>query len=923
MQSGRLFDGTVEQTTSTGHKVLEVTPTGSAMTVGVPRTATLVQNVNIASRKLKVGNLELEHWMDGAYATVKSDNVVQVQAPLMPSGGIRGGLNVTNGDLILDRPDGSRALLRLGRTVVDPDTGATLPKGFTFQTFAPGVGLNAEILIIKPDSTTNFGKVISFDGANARLGVNRYGAEETLDVSGNSLVRGGIRVDNWNTISAPQVSGTPDTSMTAGERIKLGTANSGEYAYSIGLGPAEIWTSVSQGAKVGTWVGGTRRFAVNSARAEFADDVWVNGDLRVEGNSAFDMGQSLNAAWPTASGYSPFVGTTARSSAAEVLDKLQPVMRATFPGDGCGIMFDVTMTASAMNCSAVYNWRFARSTMSERTYRLVVPTHAADQDPDSEWELLVRNVDWRVMEVALKWKRIGKHTHRAPFVKLTARAVQAGGTNPSGCTITDLTATAATTDATTYVPYFSDGATKSGAVSVLSRAWAQATSFSSWVSTVLVQCYATPGDGGAARYTRHTPVTGHATENMAWAFQSADGAWWILDVPAVRPEMLGADGKFLSGPGVDDTAALNAAFYAHLYLMKPLYVDGAYRCSSQLTWINDKFGTKYPWMGEGYMARVCVRGRARNAYLKFDTGVASPCMQIGGGSGGWMYDGSVTQLSITASCATAGHVILKLGGTMCQRSVFEDIMVVNAVDSAATTNIEATGLTECDLKLYAETWQRTWRPTVGSTALSLENCSRSKFLVAAKFMTTGVRFGTGNYANNFVGSFFDSNTESVTSASASNSDNTFAMCSFNNNGNSVRSTASTRLTFRDCWHVNTSVSVIASLNATDSTYGGVGVFVAGPQELVGRSRPQDAATAVAVPASGGWVHNRWRQPARVSILGSGVTSVSVRRMSSTDATVFTAPVEVANGPTIVTLAPDESISISYTTAPTWRWDSAL
>lgn len=513
-----------------------MTPDGGETSVGRDGgSGAPVRPVRIAGRRLDIGGLRIEHHSPGAYATVQSDNVVQVQAPLMASGGVAGGLNVNgtqtivNGDLIMDRADGNRALLQMRRPFTDPDTGAVSDKGFTLQTFAPGVGLNGEILILRANSG-DFSRMISFDGANSRLGVNRYGAEETLDVQGNALVRGGIRVDNWNSISTPLAHGAVSTQLTTGERIRFYTMATGQHPYSMGIAGGEIWTSAPAGAAVGSYVGGVRRLMVNEIRAEFLNDLhvsgglavvqgnsqgayavspaartlaagervrlwepgvgnyphslgidgnqtWygvptaanhsfrvgaaevarfdaggarVNGDLRVDGNAAFDLGRSLRVEWPKAGGATPFVATTARGSTDEVVDKLQPVTELTFATDGCGALFDVAMFASGTDVSCVYHWRFAFHSLAAGAYYVVPPTDSSSMHATDQWELLVMNSSSKGIRLALRWKVAGKFTRRTPFVKMVVRAVQPYGTDPAGCVMADLTSTAATTDATAY-----------------------------------------------------------------------------------------------------------------------------------------------------------------------------------------------------------------------------------------------------------------------------------------------------------------------------------------------------------------------------------------------------------------------------------------------------------------------------------------
>jgi hypothetical protein len=91
------------------------------------------------------------------------------------------------------------------------------------------------------------------------------------------------------------------------------------------------------------------------------------------------------------------------------------------------------------------------------------------------------------------------------------------------------------------------------------------------VTAIQTAGYYSPGDEGGAVYVR-TAVAGPAAGKV----QSADGQWWVLNVPLVNVKMFGAKGD----NATDDTAAFQAALNFGQAVFVP---DGNYILASSLT----------------------------------------------------------------------------------------------------------------------------------------------------------------------------------------------------------------------------------------------------------------------------------------------------------------------------------------------------
>lgn len=91
----------------------------------------------------------------------------------------------------------------------------------------------------------------------------------------------------------------------------------------------------------------------------------------------------------------------------------------------------------------------------------------------------------------------------------------------------------------------------------------EAATIGSAVGRLELDAFATPGDGGGARYKRVASEPNHAGK-----IQSADGLWWEIDEPLVDPRMLGAIGD----GAVDDTPPLQAAVDTAIALGVPIVV---------------------------------------------------------------------------------------------------------------------------------------------------------------------------------------------------------------------------------------------------------------------------------------------------------------------------------------------------------------
>lgn len=324
-------------------------------------------------------------------------------------------------------------------------------------------------------------------------------------------------------------------------------------------------------------------------------------------------------------------------------------------------------------------------------------------------------------------------------------------------------------------------------------------------------------------------------------------------------------------------------------------------------------------------AHPSIVGRGlNNSYIRFDDAVPSPCMRIGGGGAGWTYSFRMEDVSIVGKKSLAGDVILKIGDDNAWfRHAALRLHVVNQVNTGPATTIDARNVFYSDLDLRASSWGGNW-PTTGCVGISMFRCFWNRVRMQVEKHDRAVLMSTQVNTNTFTGGRFEYNRVAVSSASETNEDNVFVGGGFHNNNHDVDSTAATRLVFRDCGHYGNRTSMVVNQGATDATYGGVGVSFFNAREFVGRVQPSAAYVAVPVPASGAWQQNVWRQPARVSIRGGDVTSVSVRRMAATSATTFPAPVVVSDGSDLVlTLTADEGISLTYgATAPAWVWQSA-
>jgi hypothetical protein len=88
--------------------------------------------------------------------------------------------------------------------------------------------------------------------------------------------------------------------------------------------------------------------------------------------------------------------------------------------------------------------------------------------------------------------------------------------------------------------------------------------------------------------------------------------------------------------------------------------------------------------------------------------------------------------------------------------------------------------------------------------------------------------------------------------------------------------------------------------------------------LSGVNLPYPSVTTPAVPASGTAQSNTYPYPVEVYVSGGSATAVQVTRGGVTY-TVWSSSTATAIPPLLVRLEPGDSISITYSTAPSWTW----
>lgn len=107
------------------------------------------------------------------------------------------------------------------------------------------------------------------------------------------------------------------------------------------------------------------------------------------------------------------------------------------------------------------------------------------------------------------------------------------------------------------------------------RTAAAAATIPAGITTIVTMGYATVGVGGATYITAGGSTTG--------GFQSADGAWWQLDVNPVTPAQLGA----VTGSSSDQTSALQDWLDYAAANGARAYLDGSYRTDSGIVATGD------------------------------------------------------------------------------------------------------------------------------------------------------------------------------------------------------------------------------------------------------------------------------------------------------------------------------------------------
>jgi len=125
---------------------------------------------------------------------------------------------------------------------------------------------------------------------------------------------------------------------------------------------------------------------------------------------------------------------------------------------------------------------------------------------------------------------------------------------------------------------------------------------------------------------------------------------------------------------------------------------------------------------------------------------------------------------------------------------------------------------------------------------------------------------------------------------------------------------------------------VVNLPTTNVTWGGfvgsAGSTIANPNALFvdldntfnlsGVNLPYPSTTTPSVPASGSAQQNTYPYPVEVYVSGGSATAVQVTRGGVTY-TVWSSSTATAISPLLVRLEPGDSITITYSTAPSWTW----
>jgi len=111
---------------------------------------------------------------------------------------------------------------------------------------------------------------------------------------------------------------------------------------------------------------------------------------------------------------------------------------------------------------------------------------------------------------------------------------------------------------------------------------------------------------------------------------------------------------------------------------------------------------------------------------------------------------------------------------------------------------------------------------------------------------------------------------------------------------------------------------VGSVGATAANPSALFVDLDNVFNLSGINLPYPSTTTPSVPSSGTAQQNTYQYPVEVYVSGGSATAVQVTRSGSTY-TVWSTSTATAIPPLLVRLEPNDSITVTYTTAPTWTW----
>lgn len=134
------------------------------------------------------------------------------------------------------------------------------------------------------------------------------------------------------------------------------------------------------------------------------------------------------------------------------------------------------------------------------------------------------------------------------------------------------------------------------------------------VDVIITAGYASIGDGGEAKYVRRATEPSHPGK-----VQSADGAWWELNVDVINVKQLGAVADSTGiGTGTDASPAISNALQVAIAQSKNLYIpEGNYRLNTPITYNKQSFNGDF-----GFVPNIIGAGTAMTRLFCTQDGIA-------------------------------------------------------------------------------------------------------------------------------------------------------------------------------------------------------------------------------------------------------------------------------------------------------------